>query len=369
MVSQKTLILGIFLVLLLNVSQAMALGEKQCVSGNLYINIISPNDYAIGENINNITVRLKAGTFDFTKTKITAILYEGTNEVGTKLTNGFVNSLGEVKIDFKYSSSRSSNLEVKLIVDNGNGQTFQATKPIKVLPTLDNKLTCDVQGYINRQISCSWKTYDKDTNSVVSANPIVSVKQGSSDLVYSPVGSNGLTFQSEITGSATVTVSVSKNNYIGDTDSLNVNIQNIETFTSFKVDNKDYLTYYQFETGVHSFELSALDSGIPSEVSKVEATITTPSNQKLPITFNKISTGVFRTSFNLDEAGRTYSLDGSLIYPGTKDSIPFSYKLTTTGTTTEDLSGQTNVILVSAIVGIIMLFAFIILAIWLKGKK
>jgi hypothetical protein len=364
----KVITLGIVM-LLLSMASVLASGEKQCVSGSAYINIISPDNYAIGQNIDNVTIQLKAGTFNFAKSKITAILYEGTNEVGTKLTNGFVNSLGQVNVDFRYSSSRSTDLSIKMIVDNGEGQIFQASKTIKVLPTLDNKLTCDVQGYVDRTVSCSWKTYDKDTGSVVSSNPIVEVKQGSTNLVYSPVGSNGIEFKSSNTGGVSVNVLVSKSGYISDTDSILVSIQSVQTTTTFNIDNKEFFSYAGFTTGVHTLELVAKDSGVPSEVSKVEATITTPSNQAIPVTFNRVSTGVFRTSFNLEEAGRTYSLDGNFVYLGTRDSIPFSYKLSTTATTTEDLGSQMNVIIIAGVVGLLMAIAFIVLAIWLKRSK
>jgi hypothetical protein len=360
---------GIALMFILS-SVSFIIAEKQCVSGSEFINIISPNAYAIDANINNVTIKLKAGTFDFSKTKVTAILYEGATEIGTKLTNGFVNNAGEVTVDFKYASPRSAELLVKFIVDNGAGQTFTASKIIKILPTLDNKLSCDIQGYINREVTCTWKTYDKGTTNLVAALPNIQVKQGSTNLAYAPVGSSGITFSTPTTGAVSVTVAVSKDGYNGDIDTTTVSIQSITTQTSLNIDNKDFLTYGgQFTTGVHSLELIAKDSGLPSEVLKIDAIMTSPAGQKINIEFNKISTGVFRTSYTLSDPGQTYSLDGTIVYEGARDSIPFSYKLATSQTTTEDLASQTNIILISSIVGGVILVLFIVLAIWLKKRK
>lgn len=347
------------------------LAAPQCVSGSTYINIISPDSYNIGQNIGNVTIKLKTGSFDFSKTRITAILMDGTTEIGNKLTGGIVNAQGETTINFGYSSARSATLVIKIVVtDTGTGQTFQTTKSIRVLPTLDNRLTCDVQGYIGRSVSCSWKTYDKDTGNVISALPAITVKQGSSDLAYNTIGSTEITFVTEEVGSISVKVIVSKDGYNSDTDQIEVSIQDITTQITLNVDNKDFFTYSgQFTTGSHSLELVAKDSGIPSDASRIDAEITTPAGQKVPITFNKAGTGVFRAVFNLVDPGQTYSLDGDIVYPGIRDSVPFSYKLATSGTATEDLAGQTTTILISAIVGGVILVAFIILAIWLRKRK
>lgn len=356
------------LICMLLVSPVIA--QKQCVSGSEYINILSKNEYAIGENIGNVKIRLNSDAFDFATATVTALLLEGDIERGTRLSNGFVNQLGEITIDFDYNHPKSGELTIQVIVKDNQGNQYQTSKKISVLPTLDTKMTCDLVGYIGRNTKCSWKTYSIETGDLVTSTPTISVKQGGIDLVYNPTSSTSFEFATETSGSVEISLITSKDGYISDEDTTTISIQNLQRTQNLYIDNKDFFSYVDIgiTTGIHQLLFKIEESDIPIDVQIVEAEIRPPSGQEIPITFFKgTQTGDYKSTYNFEQGGQTYDLSGRIIFKEIeKEPIPFQYKINTLKSLPEEKKSLIIWIILGASLGVVVLI--IVLTILFRRK-
>lgn len=345
------------------------IAEKQCVAGSTYINIISPNEYGVGETINNITLKLDKNTFTCGSTSGTIILYEGTTQIEKVSSQVFNSNCEIVNTGFNYLSQRSGDYKVEVLVKAGT-QEFKTSKNIKILPAINTKLTCSpIPAYINRDITCTWistKAGTLDTISTTAQNVVV--KQGNSELSYNSAGSNAIKFSSSIIGSIKVSMDTIKDGYVKDSDTFIIDVESLTIASDFLIDNKDYKLYTGFDTGAHTLELRVKESGTLKDVSAITSQIITPTNQQVPVTFNKYDTGVYKTTFNLESPGQTYTLEGNLVFPGNQDSVPFRYALSTVGSVTEDLGGLYIGVIVAIVGSIIVAVVVVILLVRRKPQ-
>ena len=343
---------------------------KQCIPGSTYIKIISKDNYAINENIDNITIKLEASAIDITKAKVTSILYDNSIEKGTRLSNGFTNQVGEVKIDFKYKPTKSGELSIYVIVNDGTRE-FKTQKKIYVKPTIDTKLNCEVLGYVGRYVSCEWKSYDADNGNLIITTPTIGISQGQSQLVYETTGSTNIKFKTDTTGSVEVKLKTEKDGYIPDADETIVEIQSLQRSQKFTVDNKDFFDYPTGLTiGTHELKFRVEESGEAIEIQTVNAKITTPSFQTIQLSFYKTNNiGEYKATYNFLQPGQTYDLSGTIIFKDySKEPIQFQYKITTTASQTETMKNQFTYIIIGASVAGVGLI-FIILRLVFRKKK
>ena len=111
-------------------------------------------------------------------------------------------------------------------------------------------------------------------------------------------------------------------------------------------------------------------TGLPEDVQSVEGTIKTPSGQDVNLVFNKVSTGVYRTTYSLAQAGTTYNLRGSVLFADpTKPSLPFEYSIVTIGSATQE--EKSSIFLTIALIsgGVFILIIIIVLIAVTRGKK
>lgn len=347
----------------------------KCTPTYKNVGIIGQNQFAINQNIENITIDVLSSAADASKS-IIAQLCEGsecTSSNELKRINTFFSSNGKAILDFDYSYPRSGTLTIKVTVGDPNGINYQTSKQITILKTIIIKPVCTpLQAYVGRDVTCTWDIKDIDTGSLISAIPTVTIKQGTRAITGTPVGSNGIKFTPDTVGSVEFKVSASKEGYISDTQIINIDVQELSRTQTLLLDNVDFFTYSEagITVGTKQLELKLSESGVPINVQTISAKIITPSAQEVPITFNKVSTGDYKVIYNFQQPGQVYILKGEVIFTDlTKENLPFEYRINTASSATEDITGQFNILLWGSIIGIIFLVIGIIVIIIVKRRK
>lgn len=301
-------------------------------------------DYAIGEKIDNITIDVSTDYGNNIGIVVRGELYSGTTNLGVAL--GTTNTQGKAFLEFpNVKTIKQEDLTLKVYVGSGNlSNIYNFSKTLFIKKTLAVYLTCPVQATIKREISCSFSVKDKETNIPVTLaeQPSITVLAGTTPINYDWVGTDKIKFTTEYTGSLSVRIDVEKDTYMPDSQVAIINVQPLVTSYDFFIDDKNYYTYvsglldngYLIDTGIHTFKFIVMESSIPIDVLRVEASIKTPSGQTVPLTFTQQSTGVFTSSYNFVQPGYTYNLKGIIYFKDvTKDNVPVSMAINTKGTT------------------------------------
>lgn len=340
-------------------------GSASCQLNAQFVGIISQDSFGIGKPI-TATIKLTDQVPNKVGLPILAQIFNGENEIAeARQTNKVTDSKGEAKIDFNgYAhSAGGSTLTIKVTVDP-QGVNYQQTKTIKIQSTLNIVLTCPPQGYIGKEVKCTFRVYDLDNPNVLV--PQVSfeyaVTQGQDELGFTP-SSSDISFIANKQGSVDVYVKASKTGYISDDSKVSVPIQTLTQSQDFLIDTNDFFTYSGsgITTGTHQLEFSVVDSsGSAEEVLDIQATITPPNGISVPVTFSKTSGGSLKTTYNFNIPGNTYRLDGIIRFVDTsKPEIPFTYSISTIASN-PDVASNTYLIIILVAGGIVFLFAIII---------
>ncbi|MEK6879130.1 MAG: hypothetical protein AABY22_05950, partial [Nanoarchaeota archaeon] len=128
----------------------------------------------------------------------------------------------------------------------------------------------------------------------------------------------------------------------------------------------------EIDLGNQEIEIKTTIDGItPTDFDKVEGTMTAPSGQKITLSFRKITVGVYKTTYNFDEAATNYRMRYSLLSFATGDTIDDEITFITTGAPTSDqkLKSTTLQILLFVGIGVIVIIAIIIVVLVLKGRR
>jgi hypothetical protein len=366
----------LILALMLVLTPVMA--QKQCVAGSEYIHIISQDNYAIGEPVNDITLEIANSLIDSTNGQIIARLCSGnpcttSNEL-KRVSPSLSLTTHKALFDFGYSSTKSASLYIVISVGDPNGVHYSTSKQINIMKTLLIKPICTpLQAFTNREVTCSWDIVDVDTNQLVSGtSSLCIVKQGSTEL-FNGYCSGNTKFTPPKSGSVDVTITSSKTGFISDTQNVLVDVQDVSRTQTFLLDNLDFFTYSNsggIKTGTHQIELKIDESGIPIDVQTINANIITPSSQTVTIIFNKAGTGDYKAVYNFAQAGQVYILKGEILFTDiSKENILFEYRINTASSTTEDIGGQTNLLIVGGIVSFAITVIIVILIIVFRRKR
>lgn len=353
---------------------SIANNKAVCTPTYSYVGILVKDNFAVGEIIKDVTIDVTSSASDANK-NIIARLCSGsscTSENELKRINTYYGTNGKAVIDFGYSQAKSGTLTIEVVVGDPNARNYKTSKQINVLKTLLIKPICTpIQAYINREVKCTWDIVDRDTNSLVTAIPVVVVKQGSGNINYNPSGTNGITFIPTLVGSVEVIITANKDGYLSDTQKLNLEIQQVSRSQTFLIDNQDFFTYSTgVKIGTHQINLKLDESGKPIEVQTINANIITPSGQTVPIIFNKVAEGDYKNTYNFAQAGQVYILKGEVIFTDiSKENLLFEYRINTASSTTEDIGGQTNLLIILSIVGGAIIIIVVILLIVLRRRK
>ncbi|MBU0958304.1 MAG: hypothetical protein KKB31_00005, partial [Nanoarchaeota archaeon] len=339
-------------------------GQASCGLKAEFLGIITDEDYGIGKSINNVIITLTDKVPNRANMAVTARILDNGIEISGTRVNTFTDGGGKVTLNFNYAHPRSGELTIEVIA-NPSGVSYEGTKVIKVLPTLNLKLNCPIQGYLTKKVSCSWKIENIDTGYLVDADNLdIILNQGGKDLNYNPIGRTGLDFMAESLGSVLVKITANKKGFISDTEQINVPIESLTQAQSFKIDNVDYFTNNIVSTGTHQLTIEVKDNlGTPQNIQSVVGEVITPTGQIILLAFNKISEGNFKAIANFPISGQTYNLKGTIIFPDIiKENLLFEYQINTLGTATE--KQQTNIIylIIGGFVILLLIIFIIILA-------
>jgi len=343
--------------------------KAKCEPGFEFVGITTEENYGVNQQISNIKIiatnKIPGGNVNL---DVVARLLDGTTIL--KQVNTITDSNGEVLINFNYTHPRVGDLRIEVSVDP-TGQNFQQTKIIQIEKTLEVKLTCPPQGFKDREITCDWKMEDADTGNPISATPKIKIIQGMNELSYTPIGTSSVKFMSSTLGSVSVEVGAEKEGFISDTAIASVQIQSTISTQTFNIDNKDFFTYEGLgvSTGIHQLELVIEESGQEVEVQSIGTTITTPTGQEVPLTFNKVAEGRFKTTYNFQQSGTTYFLSGTAYFLDlSKDPLLFEYPIVTLGGTTEKEKTNINLLLIGGGVAVFVILAIILFLIFRRKR-
>lgn len=370
----KTYLLMI-LALMLVLTPVMA--QKQCVAGSEYIHILSKDNYAIGEPIGNISIQIADSLMESAKSGLTISLCsdESCNtEIERKSPSLDISKRTSYLDKFNLITSKSASLYIRVIVGNPSlPNHYSASKQINIMPTLLVRPYCTpLQPVIGREITCKWDVVDMDPPNDIVPGAISSVliKQ-KTELFNGYANSNEIKFTPPLTGDVKVTIKSSATDYIGNTQELTLNIQPLDRTEILLVDNQDHISVGELKTGNHQIELKIEESGVPIEVQSVSMTLSTPSTQAIPVIFNKIGIGDYKATINLPQAGQVYTLEGDILFPlsSGKPNLHPLYQLNTAKSTTEDIGGQTNLLIILGVAGFAVIIIVVILIIALRRRK
>lgn len=341
-----------------------------CESNNKFMIVTSKDSYAVGESISNITIQMTSLVENKgSGLPITLQLFdsEGNEIVSARNTGSKIGALGKSTINLGYSHTLVEDLTLKIKVGDYSG-----SKKIVIANNLIVKPTCPSVAIVDRDIICNWKVVDAKSNTLVTNNLDTSVKvtQGTTEILDYELTTSSIKFSSSKAGSVKLIVSATASGYLPGSATISIPINSPTISQALLIDNKDSSEYSGgVNTGIHQLILDVEESGQPLDVAMIEATMLIPSGAEQKLTFSKSSMGKWTTSYNLLQAGQTYIITGNIVPSDISKSVtPFEYSISTVGTSTQDLSTQTNTIIIAIVIGIISIIAIIAL-IWYVARK
>lgn len=351
--------------------------DGECIASYDYVGVFPKDAYAIGENIENITVDVTGNVGDNTNINVIAQLFEGTTYLDRHDT--ITDSTGKAIVDFDYSHPRSGTLNLNIVVGDPAGVNYEVNTDINIEKTMVITLNCPIQSNIERDISCSWTIKDAETNGLLSVIPNIEVTQGEEVISYSAVGTNQIRFRTSTTGSVFVKLTGTKADYMEATSSAIVSVNPLESDYTFSIDNLNYYSHTSaylntgsmIDTGIKELKFDVKESGESLPIQSVDGEIITPSGQNVGLTFTKIADGTFKTTYNFQQEGHTYHIQG-IIYPTdiAKQTIPYTFTITTKAKTTSGGITGTGLDLTNYfIIGGAIMFIVIIALVLGRRKK
>lgn len=339
-----------------------------------YVGVLPPEgnefEWGIGEDINGIVIDVTSNIGDNSDIEVETYLKDSSGAVLAQLPTA-TNNEGKAPIDFDYAHPKSEILTVEVYVGDcpEGDDCYFTSQDIEILKKLELKLNCPIQVYLGQKAECEFKTEDFETNALLTPDSTEkSVIQGSINLGYDTISSTKFSFTTHIMGAVNVKVTVTKSGYLPDTEELLVQPVSVERDFVFEVDNRNFFEYGTdgIKTGTKELVLEVMEAGQPiSEVVQIQATMRSPTGQVTTLNFKPVGDGIYRTTYNFQEAGDTYVFKGTLMFTTVgKDNIPFEYMIPTTG---EQPPEKKYTLIIIAVV-VVFLIIIIALAVILSKK-
>ena len=368
------------LVLLLSVGIVSA---AMCVEtlSDIYISCGDNNincEFGVGEELKNISVVVTSNVTTIDKVKIKVFLCkneacDGANrldELSAIFTNqdgqAFINCPGVNCLDAT-SIKSSGNYYIKAFVDPDNINRI-ITQQINIKKKLILLLSCPLEDFINREISCTFKVRDSDTNNLVSGyTPDVFVS-GDNEIALS---SDKVTFNTQSVGGVDVTVKVSKEGFLDTEETATIEIKHPVNQQVLLVDNTNFFDFRGegISVGTHELKLKIDKSGVPIQVNSIEAVMITPSGREDPLNFNKVG-DEWKSNYNFVQSATTYTLKGEVFFEDpAEDSLKFEYAMVTIGEITEAYGGGLLYIALGIGGGFIVIVVVLIIIFRVVGRK
>ncbi|MEK6882564.1 MAG: hypothetical protein AABY22_23285 [Nanoarchaeota archaeon] len=368
--------------------------QGQCILSYSDVGIISKGAYGIGEKIKNITVHVTSSLGNNVNINVDLELLDK-NGIPIKNSLGFdigggqklqTNPEGKAFFDFDYAHQKVDALILKAIVYRPNAPPITFSKNITIGKSLDVEIVCPTDLIVGREVTCYIKVIDSLTNQVLTTSDIsseIKIQQGTTDLTYSTVGitgsTTGIKFIPLSAGAITITSSASKGTeYLSDTQISNIEIQDPTVSSNLLIDNKAYSSYGSagISTGIHSLTVKIDESGVPIEAIRIEGQIIPPSGvagsnirSGVPLTFRRISAGVYESSYDFQTAGQTYDFSANVYLSGKPTLAISGYKITTLGSTTGKEQSRNLLYIVLGAVTLIFLIIIVVLVIRTRKRR
>ena len=306
-----------------------------------YVGVICPEGSAckwgLNDNIGNIEIHVTSNVGDNNNIKVNALLKDNAGATIKKVET-LTNSEGKAFIDFSYSHPKSETLVIEVYVGNvcvtdiADPQCYKTTKNIEIMKKIDLKLNCPIQAYSNVDVICEFKAQDFETNTLLNPDSTqIKVEQGITSLSYNTISTTQFSFKTSVTGSVNVKVITGKSGYISDTEEVQVQIVVAQQDYVFEINNKNIFEYGTdgIDTGTKQLVIRVTEGGQPLDA-QIDATMRSPTGKVVPLVFVSQGTGIYKTTYNFEEAGDTYVFKGTIIFAAVgKQSIPFEYKIAT----------------------------------------
>ena len=364
------LVLGVLFFLLSSVSAIVGDGIANCESKFENVAINTKEGYPIGEPIGDIKIQV-VGNVPL-NLPYDAFLYKET------VNSSFVDSNrngrmagGNATLSFTYTPMAEGKLIIVLIA--GEDGEIREEKEIIIGKTFDLKLFCPIaNNFIGSPITCTWTPTDAQSNQLIQIQtPIPTVTQGITT-IPAEIRSGSLSFTTTTIGSVTVKLEASAEGYLDDVDEIIIQIGAATYKDELLVDNQNYflLAGSGIDTGTHSFVLKITKGNMQADVQRIDAAITTPSGEVVPLNFIEASDG-WRSTFNFEQPGQKYVLRGNIEFSDTTvATLPFNYDLLTLSAQSEkEKSVISSVIIwVSVAVGAIIII-FVVIGLLRRRKK
>jgi hypothetical protein len=370
-------------------------GIAQCIPVFHNAGIVpSKTEFAIGEEIKGIEIQVTK-EFDTDNSGVPVIISLWDNvtnkeiiETGYTRIYTITDNKGVAKIDcsttkncFNYKAIRTGTLVVHAIVgDYPNGKYFEAS-PVNVyaMKTLDVRMTCPIEGKINRDVTCTWTITDKSTGKDPTSKPNIDITL-SPAIAFTPSGITGVVFKYDKIGSVVVTVEITANGYMSANQSIAVPINPTTENIVLTIDDNPFSSVDTYTVGSHTISVKLDQSGIPITDATFSTTIRTPAGGIEPIVFTADSNnpGTYVATYNFVEEGKVYTLgqagsgtSGQITFSDlSKQPLTLSYNINTAKSVTSDLGGLYTTIVVSGIVvGLIFVIFIAIFFIVRKKRK
>ena len=381
------LIFGILLVLPM-------INGAMCVEtiANAYISCGSNNincEFGAGDDIENVSVIFTSQITTANQVPVSVFMYRDnllTNRIGGQIdiisikqgneNTATVNCKGNNALLCRNLKAvgKSGDYFMKAIIDP-NGINFEVNRTIQFKKTLNLLLSCPLEGFINRAITCSWKVRDSDqTDTLVTGyKQIVTITQGSRTISPTGLAEGEVTFSTDITGSVDVEVTASEQTYLTGIEKSKIELVHPTNTQTLLIDSTDFFDITGgIQSGIHQLVMSVEKGGSSIPIDSIDAVIINPAGLETPLTFTKVDSNTLKTQFNFLQQGTSYTYRGTIFFEDpTEDSLGFEYAIVTAGDVTTPYRGSLTVIIIAIIAGLIVIIVvlFIISRLVRRKKK
>lgn len=387
-------IIGIFLLLSLIVCVGLTSSQAICVQTLANESITCGDntncEFRIGEELKNISIIFKSQEDLGNNVLVRVLLCKDLDCSGSKrltqkdiqaskFNDNYIATLCSVSsncLDISKLTS-SGDYYIKSYIDP-NDLNIKVERKIYIKKTLEVELNCPLSGVINREISCDFGVEDIDNQGVPLSTYTAEAIVTQGDTVIPSIivlGARGtITFTTQNIGNVDVKLIVDKTDYLTTEETAYIDVQHPTNTNTLLIDNKNLIDYSGsgIEKGIRQIQIKVEKSGTPLELNSVVADMINPSGLKTTLTFTRVNDNTFKTTYNFEEEGKTYTLRGQAIPEDVGESpMNLEYGILVAGAVTQDSRSSIAWILGGSIGGVVVFVIIIVVIILIvrKGRK
>lgn len=354
----KTLLLTLGILTLL-MSISMILGEATCVAGIGEVVLTCPNrcSFDVNTGLTNLTLQYNQSVTAISQPAIYLYLCKADATIAncvdtnTMRISVITNVRASTSNTAKYCTTTSNCFSLSSKLTSGGYKIISVIDPsgvkkintfdISIKPTLLIKdFSCGTgTGFVDRDITCSWKVVDASTSSDKTGAVIqeVNVVYNKQNLSADPLQGK-VTFKVPGAGEALINLKVdliTPIEYIGTSGVARVTVQEADRTQKLFIDDKskEQLTTIVAGTTAHKLTIKVDESGVPVDVDHITAEISLPAGcpaTGCSVKFNKVGLD-WIAYYTFDLPSQTYTLSGTVSFVDVnKPELQFSYPITTT---------------------------------------